>query len=283
MTVWNGRLLGARGWRSTVAGTLLYMSAALGFLFGAAAPAAAQDTVARPDTVPERDAATEVSPEHWPRVAGRLTDRSTGEPIAGATLRFVDLDASAVSDTAGRFVLPRVPPGTHELTIRHVAYGTRTVDVTVRADVTTRLRLELEPEAVELEPIEVEVEFRPEYLQEEGFYERMERGWGNHLDPERADRLFGPMASFEGRATLLKVLNTEFAMPSAVIDRRRSCARPSGWAVFVDRRPEEFYSVLGQLRGEEVGAVEVYPHGHGAPAWAMTPGCGILVIWTERW
>ncbi len=244
---------------------------------------AAGDTAALRDTSPAADTISEVAPEHWPRVMGRLTDATTGEPIAGATLRLAELDVSAVSGSGGRFVLPRVPPGTHEMEIRHVGYGTRTVGVTVRADVTTRLQLRLEPEAVEVEPIEVRVEFRPEYLQDEGFYERMERGWGNYVDPEHADELFGSTVKFDGRGDLLEVVSAEFSMPTRTISRRGLCAKPEGWAVFVDGRPESRFGLLQQLRGEEIGAIEVYPHGHGVPAWAMTPGCGVIVVWTERW
>lgn len=223
-TAWSGRLLGAGGWGSTLAEALLYLSAALGLLLGTAAAAAAQDTSSVGDTAVATDTARQVSADHWPRVTGQLTDRRTGQAIAGATLQFADLDASALSDSAGRFVLPRVPPGTHELRIQHVAYGTRTVDVTVRADVTTRLRLELEPEAVEVEPIEVRVDFQPEYLEEEGFYDRRERGWGLFLDPAELDQL--------------------------------------------------------------VGGVEIYPHGNGAPTFAMEESLyntTVVVIWTERW
>jgi carboxypeptidase family protein len=68
-----------------------------------AAPAEAQD--ARPVTV-----------------TGRVVDRNTGQPVAAARVEFWDRRLSAYSDTAGRFTIAGVPPGTHAVRVTRIGY-----------------------------------------------------------------------------------------------------------------------------------------------------------------
>src|SRR5690349_10341272 len=50
---------------------------------------------------------------------GLAYDSLHGKPLAGAFVGIVGMNVSAVSDSAGRFVFPAVPKGTHRVVMQH--------------------------------------------------------------------------------------------------------------------------------------------------------------------
>lgn len=56
-------------------------------------------------------------------VSGRVVDAVTQAPVGGAVVELRDVGRKAVSDSTGRFVLPRVPRGTHEWVITRIGYA----------------------------------------------------------------------------------------------------------------------------------------------------------------
>ncbi len=88
-------------------------------------------------------------------LAGTVTDAETGDPLPGVNVVLSEIDRGAATGPDGQFTLRDVAEGTYALEARFVGYTTvaRTVDVT--AGGTTRLRLRLEPKAVDLDGIEV--------------------------------------------------------------------------------------------------------------------------------
>ncbi|HEX9939056.1 MAG TPA: carboxypeptidase regulatory-like domain-containing protein [Longimicrobium sp.] len=56
-------------------------------------------------------------------VSGRVVDAATQAPIVGAVVELRDVRRKAVSDSAGRFVLQRVPRGTHQWVISRIGYA----------------------------------------------------------------------------------------------------------------------------------------------------------------
>lgn len=56
-------------------------------------------------------------------VSGRVVDAVTQAPVRGAVVELRDVGRKAVSDSAGRFVLQRVPRGTHEWRISRIGYA----------------------------------------------------------------------------------------------------------------------------------------------------------------
>lgn len=56
-------------------------------------------------------------------VSGRVVDAATQAPIRGAVVELRDVRRKAVSDSAGRFVLQRVPRGTHQWVISRIGYA----------------------------------------------------------------------------------------------------------------------------------------------------------------
>jgi hypothetical protein len=96
------------------------------------------------------------------RIQGSVTDRTTGEPLAGVLIRVETLDRSTVTSRAGRFVLAGLPAGRHDVRVELVGYGPLDLEsVIVRAGRASELAVELEPTAVEVEPIRVEADQVP--------------------------------------------------------------------------------------------------------------------------
>lgn len=56
-------------------------------------------------------------------VSGRVVDAATQAPVAGAVVQLSDVGRKAVSDSAGRFVLQRVPRGMHQWVITRIGYA----------------------------------------------------------------------------------------------------------------------------------------------------------------
>jgi len=84
------------------------------------------------------------------KIAGKITDKSTGEPLAAANILIIGTAMGAAADAQGQYVILRVSPGTYNLRISHIGYGTVTVnDVRVYIDQTASVDLALTPQAIE--------------------------------------------------------------------------------------------------------------------------------------
>lgn len=221
-------------------------------------------------------------------VAGRLLDDGTGRAIAEATVRLPALDRGAVTDSRGRFRIDSVPPGEHELRIGHVRYGESTIGVSVPEGRTVALELRIPPQAIELEPVEVRVErtIRPRYLENRGFYERMERGWGHHFSPE----FFEENQVADTRQLLQRIPGVRMRGRRIEIPSLLACSgEEQGPVLFVDghrvgrarytRTLHEYVSMA------DVGAMEVYRRpSETAPEFISSDSrCGVIVVWTKHW
>lgn len=89
---------------------------------------------------------------------GSVVDVATGRGVADVALRVEGTDVSAASDAQGRFVIRGLPAGRWTLRVDHVAYGTHRQAFEVDPGALVELQIRLAPEAMELEPIVVEVE-----------------------------------------------------------------------------------------------------------------------------
>lgn len=88
-------------------------------------------------------------------IHGTVRAEGSGAPIPRATVQVVELKRSATTDERGAFVLRGVDDG--RWTVRTSALGYRPHSVVVRATGggSVRLDVDLRPEAVRLEPVEV--------------------------------------------------------------------------------------------------------------------------------
>ncbi|GIV53495.1 MAG: TonB-dependent receptor [Candidatus Kapaibacterium sp.] len=99
-------------------------------------------------------------------IVGTITDRQSGDPILGATIRLGGLPQGATSQRDGTFVLRRVPAGNVRLLVSAVGYHTREHRVQLRAGDTVRIRIELEPEGITSAAVVVSAARRVQSVQE---------------------------------------------------------------------------------------------------------------------
>jgi outer membrane receptor protein involved in Fe transport len=83
------------------------------------------------------------------QIKGTITDKEKKEPLPGVTVIIKGTKIGALTDIEGRYIIPRVEPGSYTLVISSVGYSTVEVtDVTVRVDLTTDVSQALETQAV---------------------------------------------------------------------------------------------------------------------------------------
>lgn len=93
------------------------------------------------------------SPGH---VEGIVLDAEDGTPLTGVNVVLVDTERGAVTDPAGQFEIPDVPPGTYTLQASFIGYETATQSLVVGPGTATRVALRLAPKATGLGEIVVE-------------------------------------------------------------------------------------------------------------------------------
>lgn len=213
-------------------------------------------------------------------ITGRILDPGNGGGVSAAEVLLSRPARMTSTVPNGAFAFHGVPAGEHQLIVEHLGYGTDTTAVVVRAGETTTVELRLSPRPYLLEPLSVTV--RRDYLESVGFYDRREKGIGRYFTPEKLERLgIGNLGRFRP-----EILLSTFAFAGTNVQELRDC---DGFAYFLDGRYHRWGLVEERVRNlsaSEVGAVEVYPHGHGLPTFALrqeSVECGAVVIWTERW
>jgi len=85
------------------------------------------------------------------KIAGRVTNQETGEPLPGANVIIVGTSLGAATDTEGYFTILNVRPGTYTVSASMIGYQeVRVKEVQVRTDFTTRQNFELPPTTLEM-------------------------------------------------------------------------------------------------------------------------------------
>jgi outer membrane receptor protein involved in Fe transport len=90
---------------------------------------------------------------------GRLSSKETHEPLIGASVVVIGTKLGAPTDENGIFQIPSLRPGIYDVRFSMAGYKTVVMkDVTIVPDLRTRLDVELEPTAVQLEAEEIRAE-----------------------------------------------------------------------------------------------------------------------------
>jgi len=93
------------------------------------------------------------------KIAGRVIDKSTGEPLVGASIIVVGTELGASADIDGSYFIINVPVGTYTLEASMIGYTTvRVKNVKVSADATTYINFKLEPTPIKLPEVVVKAE-----------------------------------------------------------------------------------------------------------------------------
>ncbi len=86
------------------------------------------------------------------KIAGRVTDASSGEPLPGAPIRVTGTRQGTTTDVDGQYFLLNLPPGTHTLDFSFIGYqSVKVTDVRVESGRTTPIDARLQPAAIEQE------------------------------------------------------------------------------------------------------------------------------------
>lgn len=96
------------------------------------------------------------------KMTGVVTDATTGEPLAGASVFLEGEGVGTLSADNGRYFLINVRPGTYTVVAQLIGYQTvRVQNVVVGIDVTRIVNFEMTPQAVAVEEIRVETQRAP--------------------------------------------------------------------------------------------------------------------------
>ena len=90
------------------------------------------------------------------KIAGKVSDAETKEPLIGVNVVIVGQTLGAASDIDGEFYIINVPPGIYSVKVSMLGYNTRIVsNVRVQSDLTTKLNVDLQQTSVEMGEIVV--------------------------------------------------------------------------------------------------------------------------------
>lgn len=203
--------------------------------------------------------------------------RSGGLPFADARV-IMDEVPEARTDSAGRFLLARVPAGTRQLQVLAVGLDavTRVVDVAVGR--TTEIVVNAE-RVTTLAPARV---VGSPFIRRmaEGIIERQKVGFGTYLDSTDFAAHNTVRSVFEGVAGLaVRRLGRNFQLVL-----KESALNECAANLFIDgvRQPDQ--ETLWTLFPEDVKAVEIYKRGSTVPQEfnVLRSTCGAVAVWTRR-
>ncbi len=85
------------------------------------------------------------------KIAGKVTDKKTGEPLPGVNITVTDTRLGAATDLEGNFIILQVPPGIYSIRTSLIGYQDMVFEqVRVSVDLTTRLDFQLGEIVLEL-------------------------------------------------------------------------------------------------------------------------------------
>ncbi len=242
-------------------------------------------TVTLPDTAARREGRLEI-PVTVARGSSRVQGvvrAPGGAPLAGARVSVAGTDVVGTTSPNGAFALGGLPAGTHSLEVRAIGYAptrlavnlARTRPATVAVTVNERVNT-LESVVVQADRTKLQKDFT-------GFSERARRGGFGRYITEEDMRRRSAFAVTDVLRTVpgLRVVPTG-GFGSAVLGRG-NCTPD----IFIDgTRVLDGSAQLDQLiQPQDVGGIEVYPGGTGAPAQLQSPGgssCGVVAVWSKR-
>jgi outer membrane receptor protein involved in Fe transport len=93
------------------------------------------------------------------RIAGTITDKTTGEPLIGANVVVLGTSLGGTTDVDGNYSILSVPPGIYNIQVTFIGFRKATIeDVRVFIDQTARVDMAIEAQAVEVNDIVIVAE-----------------------------------------------------------------------------------------------------------------------------
>lgn len=96
------------------------------------------------------------------KITGIVKDKTTGEPIVGASVLINATSLGASTGLNGEFLILNIPPGVYRITASSIGFSSQIItDVRVKIDQTTVLNFTLESEAVQMGTVTITAEKPP--------------------------------------------------------------------------------------------------------------------------
>jgi hypothetical protein len=216
-------------------------------------------------------------------VSGQVTDLSSGAAIPAASLKLFRGDEprafrETLTDERGRFRMEDVAPGTYRIEIEALGFRTIAESVEIPDTPPVEMRIELAPQALELEGVVVTGRART-LLDRVGFNARRERGLGTHFTrDEILERASFRVSDVFRMVPGARVVPRAGPGLDADVRLRGGCAPD----VIVDGvRTVQGTSVDDLLGLHDVEAIEVY-RGSTAPSQYTHSSCGAILVWTRE-
>ena len=209
-----------------------------------------------------------------PKLLVRVVDARSGEAIPGANVSIPD-GGSRATNLQGRAEFTDLQLGVARVGVEMIGYAKRTEPVALHPDRTTSVEVAMSPQAIELEPIVVDV--RSPHLERWGVYDRLDRGLPRRVLTRR----------MLGQRALGRLSDAFYAVPGVRVRQRsinttQLVARANcTLSVYVDGF--RWGTNIDDVPPDWVELAEVY-WGLSTPieyTGSRRNGCGAVLIWTR--
>ena len=231
-------------------------------------------------------------------ITGTVRADSSGQPVAGVEVLLQTGGRKAATGASGRFVFEGIQPGSYTALFRLVGYRPILQAIRVTRRDTVWVNPLLVAGAVELPPLEVNVEEnRPHGSGLEAFEERRKMGFGKFIDSgmlrEMDNRRVGDVLARYTNVKLIRTADRVYAHSSRQVGPNNG----NCWMqVIVDGmvvyKPEYQFlpralpppDLSREYVVSEIEKMAVYASAAGTPAEfnSASAACGTIVIWTRR-
>jgi hypothetical protein len=227
-------------------------------------------------------------------ITGKVTDRTTGAPIASASVTLLNpagqVQKMAITRPDGTYSLKPPSPGSYTFRVDAPGYNTHN-EQQFAALAGRRLEIDMSLVSyVELPAVTVtadSVPFAPGPL--EGFYERKERGRGQFITREEIDMMavnrFTDLLRMTPSVDVVSLGGTQYTIRIKGAGRIGGDCAPQLW---VDNVRWGTVDLEGEgpdraIYPSEIAAIEVYrPSAVPIDFAAFDLSCGVVVVWTKR-
>lgn len=219
-----------------------------------------------------------------PLLEGVVRD-DAGHPIPEVEVSAMGTDATAVTDSLGRFRLSDLSPGPYLLRFRRIGYTPRTHPARVdAATVMPPVEVAMHPQGVALAPTTVTATRGRESFAMAGFYQRKATETGAFIEREEIERRKPAQLTDLFRANTTLTVQRDRS-GRQWLETRMAGQRRCVPILFVDGvyYRQEPGLVDAMAPPDQVRAVEVY-YGRGTvPSAFFRPGseCGVIAVWTR--
>jgi hypothetical protein len=214
------------------------------------------------------------------RLRGVVHD-SRGKPASNARVLVWGTGLSAQTDSAGRFVIDRLPSGTFSVEARAIGFAPTRVPVELSRRGDAVVALTLDKPVNTLSRVTVYGKAPRADADINGFLQRKQQGFGRFVTAADIEKHGAFLTTDALRMTPgVRVVPSDSGFGNMVLISRGTPCPPS---VYLDGMPmyDGYKDIDTLLNPNDVAGIEVYA-GAGAPPQYAGNTCGAVLIWTKR-